>query len=248
MRKKFETEFVDKALREYKESPTGENLELLYNSLDHVVTTITKHVASSFSKKHPDDFLDIQQNVRIKIFKILKRLAEISETGNQVISIVVKASVWAFRIAYRKYKKTTPVKGQGPSSEWSPEYEVPVEIPIDVLVHPSTKVAKDPNLTVSKEYTWINSCQYEAYVLTSLPELVIDTAVSFSRFSGKEKDEIIRFCLTAVMEGRSPSIRFIAKRWNEPNPKFWVKYSKILFRLAMLSVIRGNYEVYNPYS
>lgn len=243
MQRRFDTEEVDSVLAKYKKRPNSVTLAALYESVDPIVSGVTSRIARRFSKKHPDDFLDIQQNVRIAIFNILEKIANMSETGNQIISIIVSATVWSFKTNYRAFKRKTPVSGDSPTSisTWTPEYNVPIEVP-----YPSTN-ANNLSYTVTslststyQHTTLVNvfstpPSQVEAIYLQHLPELIAKSAKAKNRY--KDKQDVVDFCINTIMDGRSPSTSLIANKWDSEFYNFWPKYSKVLIKLSALEVL-----------
>ena len=245
--KHFDTEEVELVLVGYKSDPSEANLDLLYNSIDHIITKVTSKIASGFSKKNPDDFMDIQQNVRIAIYRILPKLATISVSGNQIIAIIVKASIWSFKSKYAQYKRNTPVKGV-PGEWWLPDNEVPVEIQLEAALGGFNSVEVDAtdegrknntyNPHALRTYlapkTWINSSQYETLYLKTLPAELLNKALDKNRY--KKEVDLVRFCLLSLIENRDASPILINKKWNT-KATFWNNYSEVLMRLAILDMV-----------
>lgn len=239
----FQTDEADKALAIYKNDSSEANLDNLYNSIDNVILTVTNKIASGFSKKHPSDFEDIQQNVRISIYKILPKLANISVSGNQVIAVVVKATVWSFKSRYAAYKRKTPIKfSYSEPHSWMPEHEVPVEVQLEFVIGMEqfdNTTGENIFGTVEKFFmvpkAWVNSNQYEGMYLKSLPDEVFNKALSKNRY--KEKEGLVKFCLLSLIEGRDASTILISQKWKETNATFWLKYSLVLLRLALLETV-----------
>jgi len=256
--KHFDTTQVDPLLAAYKANPNETSLDELYNAIDHIILTVTNKIASGFCKRHPDDFMDLQQNVRISIYRILPKLATISVSGNQVIAVVVKATVWAFKSKYSAYKRKTPVKGSFGDS-WVPDNEVPVEVQLEMAIGGDYgRGAVNQRVYDAEDHTnpdsyrshmdtgvstkhffipkiWINANQYETVYLKNLPTTILNKALSKNRY--KNKETLIRFCLVSLIEGRDASTILISKRWGENNPSFWTKYSSVLLKLAILETI-----------
>lgn len=247
--KRFETEQIERILFKYKQNPSEENLDELYNNIDHIIVTITNKIASGFSKKHPDDFMDIQQNVRISIYRILPKLATISVSGNQVVAVVVKATVWSFKSRYSAYKRKTPVQGTM-FGTWLPDNEIPIEVQLEMAIggtelgESSRKTEEEgPSWThtanISKVFIspriWTNSNQFETVFLKTLPVQILNKALQKNRF--KDKEDLVRFCLVSLIEGRDASTILISKKW-DVNPSFWTRYSNVLLKLSILEVIK----------
>lgn len=246
--KRFETDDIERVLFKYKQNPSEENLDELYNKIDHIIVTITNRIASGFSHKYPDDFMDLQQNVRISIYRILPKLATISVSGNQVVAIIVKATVWSFKSRYAAYKRKTPVKGT--FGVWQPDNDIPIEVQLEMAIG-GTELGETSHKTeeegpswahcqnISKVFispkVWTNSNQYETILLKTLPVQVLNKALQKNRF--KDKEDLVRFCLVSLIEGRDASTMLISRKW-DVNPSFWTRYSSVLLKLSILEVIR----------
>jgi hypothetical protein len=250
-RKRFPTIQAEIALAEYKASPSEDTLDNLYNQIDPIVLEVTSRISFSFKHKHPDDFLDIQQNVRLSIYRILKRLADISVTGNQVISVVIKATVWSLKTHYRRYKKVTPVMQSAAHGKWLPEFEIAIEVPISEIIPifdmterqeyntPDYWTGESKHPRYNSQYEdvglWHNSGQFHYAFLRSLPDLVMKKVLELNRF--KEEESLIRFCVMSFFDNRTPSTILIAQRWRVSDAFFWPRYAEVILKLAMLDVL-----------
>jgi len=229
---------IDKTLLSYKNNPSHEGLELLYEELDSIITTITVKISSGFRKKNQNDFLDLQQEVRINIFTHLNKLAEISEDANNLVAIIVKGCVWSCRANYRKHKKSTPVKwNDSPSisfSSWLYEHEIPIQVGVAVALGDMDTSTESDTYGTLKAAVWQEPVQLAHLQLQALPELLTDTALALNRFASKAG--MIKFCLGLILEGRTPSTLVLEKKWGDSNGKFYVEYATLLFKLALIEV------------
>lgn len=237
----FDTEEVEKVLFAYKNNPSEINLDLLYNSIDHIILKVTNKIASGFSKKFPSDFEDLQQNVRISIYKILPKLATISVSGNQVIAVVVKAVVWSFKSKYSQYKRKTPVKfDYAEPNDWMPIHAVGVEVQLELAMGGVEAEQPDENSgSLINDFmlpkVWKNPNQFETLYLKNLPDEILNKALHKNRY--KDKESLVRFCLISLIEDRDASSILINKKWETSSPTFWTKYSLVLLKLAILETI-----------
>lgn len=239
--KHFDTIEVEKVLLAYKGNPSEANLDLLYNSIDHIILKVTCKIASGFSKKFPADFEDLQQNVRISIYKILPKLASISVSGNQVIAVVVKATVWSFKSRYAQYKRKTPVKfDYAEPNDWMPTHEVGVEVQLELAMGGVEADLPDEGTgSIVNDFmlpkVWKNSNQFETMYLKMLPEEILNKALVKNRY--KDKSSLVRFCLLSLIEDRDASRLLISKKWDISSASFWLQYSTVLLKLAILETI-----------
>ena len=82
---------------------------------------------------------------------------------------------------------------------------------------------------------WINSNQYETVYLKTLPVQILNKALQKNRY--KDKEDLVRFCLVSLIEGRDASSMLISKKWDE-SPAFWTKYASVLLKLSILEVVK----------
>ena len=239
----YDSTLVEQRFKEYKANPSKDRLALLYLSVDPVILSVLQRASKNFRHKHPEDFDDLVQSVKMDIFKILEKLVSISETGNQVLSIVIKASTWSFKTNYRLLKKQRSVSfeymseviSQKVSAQEKEDFTVGhevdfvsghdfVSIPVDFDVSLLSLISTPPN-------------QFACSFLKSLPSGIAQTALLKNRY--KDKELILKFCIECYLQGRSPSSMLISKRWGVSNANFWIKYSFILLKLSILNVYKG---------
>lgn len=238
MKKKYQyydSTLVDYYFDLYRANPTEDGLALLYTALDPIVLSVLQRTSKNFRHKHPDDFDDLVQSVKMDIYKILEKLTKMSETGNQVLSIIIKAAVWSFKTNYRVLKKQRGVSFEYMSEimldriglQDNPEYikgEETQPVPTDFDFSLFSLVSTPPS-------------QYAYSFLKNLPADLL--AGSLSRNRHKDKAPVLKFCIECFLEGRVPSTMLISKRWGVSNANFWIKYALILMKLSILSVYKG---------
>ena len=231
----YDSTLVEQRFKEYKASPSKDRLALLYLSVDPIILSVLQRISKNFRHKHPEDFDDLAQSVKMDIFKILEKLVNMSETGNQVLSIIIKAATWSFKTNYRYLKKQRGISfeymydflSESLIYQENPDYLQGVEtlaVPIDFDFSLLSLVSTPPN-------------QYACLFLKRLPSNIVEQALKNNRY--KDKDPILKFCMDCYLEGRSPSSILITKRWGISNANFWIKYSFILLKLGILSVYKG---------
>jgi len=232
----YDSTLVEQTFQAYKASPSLEGLALLYLSLDPIILSVLQRTSKNFRHKHPDDFDDLVQSVKMDIYKILEKLANISETGNQILSIIVKASIWSFKTNYRVLKKQRGVSFEYMSEviadriavqdheEYTNSGYYVIPMPVDFDFSLLSLVSTPPN-------------QYACSLLKRLPSDIVEQALYKNRY--KDKAPVLKFCIECYLEGRSPSSMLIAKRWNISNASFWIRYSFVLLKLSILNVYKG---------
>lgn len=235
----YDSTQVDQYFALYKANPTEDGLALLYLALDPIILSVLQRMSKNFRHKRPDDFDDIVQSVKMDIYKILEKLASISETGNQILSISVKASMWSFKTNYRILNKQRGISFEYMSEimadriglQDNPEYikgEETQPVPVDFDFSLFSLVSTPPN-------------QYACSFLKNLPADIIQRSLARNRH--KDKELILKFCIECYLDGRSPSAMLISKRWGITNANFWIRYAFVLLKLSLLDVYKGaNHE------
>lgn len=68
----YDSTLVEQRFKEYKANPSKDRLALLYLSVDPVILSVLQRASKNFRHKHPEDFDDLVQSVKMDIFKFLK--------------------------------------------------------------------------------------------------------------------------------------------------------------------------------
>jgi len=197
----------------YKTSPTPELITTIYSTLDPLIVNVLSKIASSLKNKHHEDYQDIQQQVRLDVYTVLPKLMDISVVPAQVIAIVVKVTSWSFKTHYHRMKNKKPI-----------------------FVYLTDLNSELTESEIVDNKIFVNSNQFDYTYLNSLQSLIIDKVISLNKY--KNKNELILFCINSFFEGRDPSTKLISKRWEESNPYFMKDYSLLLFKMAILSVVK----------
>jgi hypothetical protein len=220
----------------YKANPTEEGLALLYMALDPIILSVLQRMSKNFRHKHPDDFEDITQCVKMDVYKILEKLTSISETGNQVLSISIKASMWSFKTNYRSLKKQQCLSFEYMSEELLDRIAIADSVEY-VRGQPDALFSTNSADLAFLALVSTSPSQYAYSFLKSLPADLTTQALAINRY--KDKAPVLKFCIDCFLEGRVPSTMLISKRWGISNANFWIKYSLILMKLSILSVYKG---------
>lgn len=233
---------TDRLLSIYKSSPTEDNLLILYEELDKVITVVTKRISMRFSKKNVEDFADLQQEVRLNIYTHLKGLADLAEDGNNLISILVKGCMWSFNVNYRKHKKNTTVKwnptgSNSSTSSWLYDHDIPIQTSLEAALGSYDDPAGPGDKAERAQgglqaLVWVEPIQEQYLAIVRLPDELVCSALFLNRFNSKAG--MLKYCLESLLEGYKPSPIVIEKRWNDPNGKFYLEYSLVLLKLALL--------------
>jgi hypothetical protein len=203
----------------YKVSPNDVLLEDLFNTLNPIIESVLRRCSKSFSKKHADDFLDIEQNVKLDLFKVLPKLTAISISGNQIIGITVKGTIWAFRVHYNKYKKANSFVFKD------------LMIGHDVE---SDELSEDPLLQLPRE-SLPEQPQLSLLLLEAFKKDIIKNSLKENRY--QEQSLMVQFIIESKLEGRIPSAILLESKWGVKNKIFWFRYTDVLLKLGIYNTL-----------
>ena len=85
--------------------PIQINLEDLFNDLNPLITQTTNRIAYLYRHKHTADFEDIQQLVRLDVWKFLPKLLTLATSKDSLTRLVVTAINYSFKSHYRNVRK-----------------------------------------------------------------------------------------------------------------------------------------------
>jgi hypothetical protein len=227
MRKKFDTEYLGKAFEDFKLDQTKDNLDTLYEGLDKIVLTVTNNISKRFRAKNFSDFEDLQQTVRLDIYRYLPRILESAFDPEQLVRIVVAASVIRFRFAYMNFLKKTPVSVDVTTtniSSWQPKYNVPVFL---VYENWSAEFEKQ---------SCANPNQLYLIYLKSLKVRILDKVKQNNRF--KEQENLVCYYVDCLLKNISPSKDILKNIFKTNKNYFWTKYSEVLMRVSLMQVLK----------
>ncbi len=203
----------------YKLSPNEAQLEVLFDTLNPIIESVLRRCSKSFSKKHTEDFLDIEQNVKLDLFKVLPKLSSISISGNQIIGIIVKGTIWAFRVHYNKYKKSNSFIFKDLTTGHDVESDEIVEDPM--LQIPRESLPEQPQLSV--------------LLLEAFKKEILKNCLKENRY--REQDLMVQFIIESKLEGRIPSAVLLESKWGIKNKIFWFRYTDVLLKLGIYNTL-----------
>jgi hypothetical protein len=242
MNKKIDPELIQESF--YKAKENNDYLESLYENIQFIIDSVTNNKAKRFRKKYPQDFEDIQQGVKIEIWRVFNKLLNLSYTADQFIRILISAISFSFRSNYKRLKKTLPVSVGGGyiNVDWKPDEDVPIEITIETVFGQFGKTSydtfKEKKLREVGEYPseYVDSSIDLAIDLSTLNEKVFFKALELNRFKKDTELMIIEFCLASYLRGREPSRMLISSFFNNGSTTwFFLNYSKVLLKIALLT-------------
>lgn len=210
-----------------KSSITEDNVAELYTSIDSIIDRITKNISKTYRRKHAEEFEDLQQSIKLEIFKVMPRLVGISIDAEQFVRLLVSSILYKFKQEYSILKKKQPIEfyETHPSDNgWKPDNDVLIIHYLDLDKEEETSPSEG-SIAPSQEY----------YVyLSGLKDRLLSLAKDYNRF--KDKEEIILFCIDYILKGQTLSRRLLKKMYNINNIAFWIRYSEVLLRLVCLKV------------
>lgn len=238
---RFPSDNIHIALVSYKQKNTEDSLCILYNSVENIINTVSKNIAKTFSRKNAEDFKDIQQEIRLQIYKILPRLSVLSVDGEQLIRILVSAVIFSFRSAYKKYKKATPVKvatGQAINhifitNDWQPDENVLVEFSYEELTDPIFE-CNVPKKVVHYSFLKIDSQIESSIYIKQVFQQLLELVLLNNRY--KHYESIIKFCLLSLLHNRQPSLLLLNTYTQTTKATFFINYTKYLIKLSLLQL------------
>lgn len=241
MNRRINPEIIQNEFHKAKENNIY--LESLYNSIQFIITNVTNNKAKRFRRKYPQDFEDLQQVIRLDIWRVFERLLGLSYTADQFIRILISAISFSFRSNYKRLKKTLPVSVGGTyvAFDWAPDEDVPIELTLeevfDVADQSANEIRLQSLLTLPSEY--VNSSIDLALDISTLTDDIFKKALKLNRFNAEPELTIIEFCLSSYLRGREPSKILISSFFDSPNISwFFIDYAKILIKIAIIQHMR----------
>lgn len=227
MRKKFSTEHLNRPFEDFKLDKTKENLDALYEGLDKIILTVTNNIAKRFKTKNLSDFEDLQQTVRLDIYRYLPRILESAFDPEQLVRIVVAASVLRYRFAYMNFLKKTPVSVGVSStniSSWVPKYNVPI-----FLVYESFSAEFEKQSSASPNQLYL-------VYLKNLKLHILEKVKKNNRF--KDKENLVCYYVDCLLKDVSPSKDILKNIFKTNKNFFWLKYAEVVMRASLLQILR----------
>lgn len=86
------------------------DLETLFNEVEPLICLTTRRIAYLYRHKWPADFEDIQQLVRLDVWKFLPKLLTLASNQDSLTRLVVTAINYSFKSHYRDVRKQNRVE------------------------------------------------------------------------------------------------------------------------------------------
>ena len=241
-RKNFSTWHLTQPFKDYKLDRTKEHLDDLYVGIDDIVLSVTRNIAKKFRQKNTSDFEDLQQQVRFDLYRYLPRILENCIDEEQLVRIVVAASVIRFRFAYMNFLKKTPVivsgaverleqgskSFRGKGQLYSPDAFVPrFPVPIFMIFAVSDDVFSN--------YTKVAPNQIYTVYINELKNRLLSEVKRLNRF--KDNENLVMYYVDCYLRAVNPSREILKNIFKAGKNGFWAKYAEILLRAVLLKVI-----------
>lgn len=237
-RDKFPVEKLLIPFQNYKLYKTKDSLDDLYCDIDNIIITVTRNISKKFRQKNFSDFEDLQQQVRLDIYRYLPRILESCIDAEQLIRIVVAASVIRFRFAYMNFLKKTPVMVEGgiiklggkphrfdtQIKDFIPRFPVPI-----FMVFATSD-------EVFSNYTKVDPNQIYNVYLNELKNRILNEVKKFNRFP--DRQNLVLYYVDCYLRDISPSREILKNIFKANRNGFWAKYSEIVLRTTLLKVLR----------
>jgi len=206
------------------------NLEDLFNDLNPLITQTTNRIAYLYRHKWPADFEDIQQLVRLDVWKFLPKLLTLATSKDSLTRLVVTAINYSFKSHYRNLRKKNHYKSAHEQDAYNSRdgaYFSIVQEPIDQLHDVGIDTAARTEALLD---------------LGNVQSLVLKTALKKNRWKGDEADAV-NYCILTLLHGREPSRKVLKVVYNVTKGMYLIQYSRTLLRISVLQIMRDNVGV-----
>lgn len=226
----------------YKLNKTKDELDALYSDIDNIVVSVTQNISKKFRQKNYSDFEDLQQQVRLDIYRYLPRILENCIDAEQLVRIIVAASVIRFRFAYMNFLKRTPVIVEGnvvkiggdtfgkysggiktSATPFVPRFPVPIFMIF---------AASDD---IFSNYTKVNPSQVYSIYINEIKNRILAEVKKKNRF--KSQENLVLYYIDCYLRDVSPSREILKNIFKANKNGFWAKYAEILLRAVLLKVL-----------
>jgi hypothetical protein len=235
---KFPVEKLIQPFQLYKLNKCKDTLDDLYCDIDHIIISVTRNISKKFRQKNFSDFEDLQQQVRLDIYRYLPRILENCIDAEQLIRIVVAASVIRFRFAYMNFLKKTPVMVEGgiiklggkphrfdtQVKDFIPRFPVPIFMCFNM------------SDDVFSNYSKTNPDQIYRLYLVELKTRILAVVKEKNRFPDNEN--LVLYYIDCYLRDVVPSREILKNIFKANRNGFWAKYSEIVLRSTLLEVLR----------
>ena len=237
---KFPVAKLIQPFQNYKLNKEKDTLDDLYCDIDNIIISVTRNISKKFRQKNFSDFEDLQQQVRLDIYRYLPRILENCIDAEQLIRIVVAASVIRFRFAYMNFLKKTPVMVEGSViklggkphrfdtqvKDFIPRFPVPI-----FMVFASTD-------DIFSNYTKVNPNQIYNVYLNELKNRILAQVKIINRFP--ENENLVMYYIDCYLRDVVPSREILKNIFKSSKNGFWAKYAEIVLRTVLLKVLRDD--------
>ncbi len=243
-RKNFSTIHLVQPFTDYKLDKTKDNLDDLYIGIDDIVVSVTRNIAKKFRQKNTSDFEDLQQQVRLDIYGYLPRILESCIDAEQLVRILVAASVIRFRFAYMNFLKKTPVilpgntdkleswhsssNGKRPIHANKDGFVPRFPVPIFMIFATSDDVFSN--------YTKVEPNQIYNIYINELKTRILTEVKLLNRF--KPNEHLVVYYVDCYLRDVIPSREILKNIFKSNKIGFWSKYAEVLLRAILLKVLR----------
>lgn len=199
------------------------NLEDLFNDLNPLITQTTNRIAYIYRHKWPADFEDIQQLVRLDVWKFLPKLLSLATSKDSLTRLVVTAINYSFKSHYRNLRRKNHYISGHEQDAYNAAFRGIVQEPIDELhgVGIDTAARTEALLDLDNVYS-----------------LVLKTALKKNRWKGEEADAV-NYCVLTMMHGREPSRKVLKVVYGVTKGMYLIHYSRTLLKICVLQILRG---------
>jgi hypothetical protein len=201
------------------------NLEDLFNDLNPLITQTTNRIAYLYRHKWPADFEDIQQLVRLDVWRFLPKLLSLATSRDSLTRLVVTAINYSFKSHYRNLRRKNHYVSAHEQDAYNGAFSniVTVQEPIDQLHDVGVDTAARTEALLD---------------LGNVQSMVLKAALEKNRWKGEEADAV-NYCVLTLMHGREPSRKVLKVVYNVTKGMYLIHYSRTLLKICVLQILRG---------
>lgn len=194
------------------------NLEDLFNDLDPLITKTTNRIAFLYRHKWPADFEDIQQLVRLDVWKFLPKLLTLATSKDSLTRLVVTAINYSFKSHYRNLRRKQHWHSGNEKGALEHIGQKPIDELHDVGIDTATRT--------------------EALIdLGNMQSRLLKVALERNRYRGDEQDAV-NYCLLTLLHGREPSRKVLKVVYGVNKGMYLIHYSRTLLKICVLQMMR----------
>lgn len=199
------------------------NLEDLFNDLNPLITQTTNRIAYLYRHKWPADFEDIQQLVRLDVWKFLPKLLSLATSRDSLTRLVVTAINYSFKSHYRNLRKKNHYHSAHEQDAYNAAFK-------DIEVKPIDELHDIGIDTAARTEALLD--------LGNVQSMVLKTALRRNRWKGEEADAV-NYCVLTLMHGREPSRKVLKVVYGVTKGMYLIHYSRTLLKICVLDILRG---------